>query len=270
MSGKLGCDIRITCVKKETNLKPGCAGAKVLKTIELGKENDRIIVMLHGANFVHSFGRQYALADRFHIIVPHIMGFGEEADRVFDTEICAAEIADFISELDQKVLLVGFSLGAQLAFKLISEHSELFYSAVIVSPWLNKTEASIKEAVKINEKQLISLKKKWLCNCIGLMNGLPGNARQEFVGWMQNVKAETIRNSVDNGISFESEPKFAYVHFPIVALAGEKEQKEVIDSVKKMAEMNPYCRYEIWKKATHNIPPVFAKEFNALISNLAR
>lgn len=256
--------------EKGNKLKIGVCGDTILKTIELGKENDSIIVMLHGANFVHSFGRQYALADRFHIIVPHIMGFGEDADRVFDTETCTAEIADFISGLDQKVLLVGFSLGAQLAFKLISEHSELFYSAVIVSPWLNKTEASIKEAVKINEKQLISLKKKWLCNCIGLMNGLPGNARQEFVGWMQNVKAETIRNSVDNGISFESEPKFAYVHFPIVALAGEKEQKEVIDSVKKMAEMNPYCRYEIWKKATHNIPPVFAKEFNALISNLAR
>ena len=256
--------------EKGNKLKIGVCGDTILKTIELGKENDSIIVMLHGANFVHSFGRQYALADRFHIIVPHIMGFGEEADRVFDTETCTAEIADFISGLDQKVLLVGFSLGAQLAFKLISEHSELFYSAVIVSPWLNKTEASIKEAVKINEKQLVSLKKKWLCNCIGLMNGLPRNARQEFVGWMQNVKAETIRNSVDNGISFESEPKFAYVHFPIVALAGEKEQKEVIDSVKKMAEMNPYCRYEIWKKATHNIPPVFAKEFNALISNLAR
>ena len=241
-----------------------------MKTIELGRENNSIIVMLHGANFVHSFGRQYPLADQFHIIVPHIMGFGEEADRVFDAEVCTNEIADFIAGFDQKVLLVGFSLGAQLAFKLISEHPELFYSAVLVSPWLNKTEASIREAIKINEKQLVSLKKKWLCNCIGIMNGLPGNARQEFVGWMQNVKVETIRNSVDNGISFESEPQFADVPFPVVALAGGKEQKEVIDSVKKMAEINPHCRYEIWEKAAHNIPPVFAKEFNSLLLNLAQ
>ena len=226
--------------------------------------------MLHGANFVHSFGKQYSLADRFHIIIPHIMGFGEEADRVFDTEVCTNEIADFISGLNKKVMLVGFSLGAQLAFKLISEHAELFYSAVIVSPWLNKTEVSIEKALKINEKQLVSLKKKWLCNCIGFMNGLPGGARQEFTLWMQNVKAETIRNSVDNGITFEGEPHFADVPFPIVALAGGKEQKEVIDSVKKMAGINPYCRYEIWEKAAHNIPPVFAKEFNALIINLAQ
>ena len=102
------------------------------------------------------------------------------------------------------------------------------------------------------------------------MNGLPREARREFIGWMQKVKAETIHNSVDNGITFESEPQFVNVPFPIIALAGEKEQKEIIDSVKKMAEMNPYCRYEIWKKAAHNIPPVFAKAFNALILNIAR
>ena len=241
-----------------------------MKTIEFGKENESIIVMLHGANFVHSFGRQYSLADRFHIIVPHIMGFGEEADRVFDAEVCTNEIADFIAGLDQKVLLIGFSLGAQLAFKLISEHSELFYSAIIVSPWLNKTEVSIKEALKKNEKQLVSLKKKWLCNCIGFMNGLPREARQEFVEWMQNVKLETIRKSVDNGITFESEQQFTNVSFLIIALAGEKEQKDVIDSVKRMAEINPYCRYELWEKAAHNIPPVFAKKFNDLILNQAR
>ena len=124
--------------------------------------------------------------------------------------------------------------------------------------------------MKKNEKQLVSLKKKWLCNCIGFMNGLPREARQEFVEWMQNVKLETIRKSVDNGITFESEPQFTNVSFPIIALAGEKEQKDVIDSVKRMAEINPYCRYELWEKAAHNIPPVFAKKFNDLILNLAR
>ena len=97
---------------------------------------------------------------------------------------------------------------------------------------------------------------------------LPGV--REFVEWMQNVKLETIRKSVDNGITFESEQQFTNVSFPIIALAGEKEQKDVIDSVKRMAEINPYCRYELWEKAAHNIPPVFAKKFNDLILNLAR
>jgi fructose-bisphosphate aldolase class 1 len=97
------------------------------------------------------------------------------------------------------------------------------------------------------------------------MNGLPSMQRKEFVEQMQKVKIETIQNSVDNGITFESVPSFVNVSVPIVVLAGGKEQKEVQDSVKKMSEINPNCRYEIWDKAAHNIPPVFAKRFNGLI-----
>ena len=59
-----------------------------MKIEELGKENERIIIMLHGANFVHSFGKQYPLADTYHIIVPHIMGYGDETGRIFETEAC--------------------------------------------------------------------------------------------------------------------------------------------------------------------------------------
>lgn len=240
-----------------------------MKIEEYGKENESIIVMLHGANFVHCYGRQYVLADRYRIIVPHIMGFGEEAGRTFETETCVKELADYIKGLGKRVLMVGFSLGAQLAFKLVSEHEELFYAAVIVSPWLNKDNSDISKIMQLNEKQFYSFKKKWLCGLIGMMNGLPPKQRKEFVEHMQNVKLDTIRNSVDNGISFSSVPSFADVSVPIIALAGEKEQREVTDSVKKMSELNSHCKYEIWEKAAHNIPPLFAKRFNEVICGIA-
>nr|MDE7288379.1 alpha/beta hydrolase [Oscillospiraceae bacterium] len=209
-----------------------------MKIEEYGKENKSTIVMLHGANFVHCYGRQYVLSDRYHIIVPHIMGFGDEAGRTFETEACIKEFAEYIKGLDKKVLLVGFSLGAQLAFKLVSEYEELFYAAIIVSPWLDKDETKVQEIMLINEKQYASFKKKWLCNLIGMMNGLPSKQRKEFVEQMQNVKLETIRNSVDNGISFSSAPSFSEVSVPIIALAGGKEQQDVRESVKKMSELN--------------------------------
>ena len=226
--------------------------------------------MLHGANFVHCFGRQYSLAEKYHVVVPHIMGFGNEAERAFDAEICIQELAAYIRSFENKVLLTGFSLGAQLAFKLISEHPELFYAAIIVSPWLNKEEPELSEVLRMNEKQFYSLKKKWLCNIIGMMNGLPLVQRKEFVRQMQQVKIETITNSVDNGITFDSVPGFENVDFPVIALAGGKEQQSVLDSVKRMAETNNNCRYEIWEKAAHNIPPVFSTRFNKLITETAR
>ena len=114
-------------------------------------------------------------------------------------------------------------------------------------------------------KQLTALKKKWLCSLIGMMNGLPSSKRKEFVKHMQLVKTETIQRAVNNGITLETLPKFSHISFPIVALAGSKEQAEIISSVKQIAELNPHCRYEIWEKARHNIPPVFASRFNRLI-----
>ncbi|MBQ8281044.1 MAG: alpha/beta fold hydrolase [Lachnospiraceae bacterium] len=239
-----------------------------MKVEEYGKGNKKTIVMLHGANFVHSFGRQYSLSKEYHIVVPHIMGFGENTERVFQTDECIKELVDYIKTLNKKVMLVGFSLGAQLAFKLVAEYEELFESAIIVSPWLIKEEPYLSKILEVNLKQLKQLKNKFICSLIGMMNGLPTKQRKEFVLQMQNVKEETIRNIVYNGITIESVPEFANVTIPVIALAGKKEQKEVHDGVRKMSEMSANCRYEIWDKAGHNIPPLYAKRFNELICSM--
>ncbi len=240
-----------------------------MKIEEFGKENEKIIVMLHGAYFVHTYGRQYPLAKDYHIIVPHIMGFGSETDRTFQADACIAELAEFIKCLNKKVMIVGFSLGAQLAFRLISEHEELFSCAIIVSPWLIKEEPFVSKITELNLKQNSRLKNKWICNFTAVMNGLiPAKIRKEFVEQCQNVTEETVRNMVYNGITLDSMPAFADVSIPILALAGEKEDPAIRDSVRKMAEINQNCRYEIWRKAAHNIPPMFAKKFNSLICSM--
>ena len=239
-----------------------------MKVEEYGKGNSKTIVMLHGANFVHTFGRQYSLSKKYHIVIPHIMGFGDNTDEIFTTDECVRELADYIKSINKKVMLVGFSLGAQLAFRLVAEYEELFESAIIVSPWLIKEESELAKADELNKKQFKQLQKKFLCRIIGTMNGLPPKACKEFVEQMQNVKEETIHNIVYNGITIESVPKFADVSIPVIALAGGKEQENILNSIKKMAEINKNCKFEIWDKAAHNIPPLFSKKFNELICSL--
>lgn len=250
--------------------KKGKGEAKMYCT-EYSRENKKTIVMLHGANFVHSFMKQYELADRYHLVIPHLMGFGIEADKTFDAEKQVAELAELISEMGQKVTLVGFSLGAQVGYKLAAEHPELFNGAVLVSPWLCKDKTSLEQVMKANEKQYASFKKKWLCSFIGKMNGLSKEQRAEFVEQMQKVSIDTIRNSVDNGITLDSVHGFGNVDFPVIALCGGKEQDIVKNSIKGMSEQNPaHCTYEIWEKASHNIPPLYAEKFNEVISKLAK
>ena len=230
-----------------------------------GNRNLPVIVMLHGAFLVDTFGRQYPLSDRYHMVVPHIRGFGRAARETFETEAAADELKEFISQYERPVYLIGFSLGAQLAFKLLSESPELFKKAILVSPFLTHKETVSDETLNENLKMLRSMKNKFTCNMIGLMNGLPGQARAEFVEAMQLVSEETVRNCVDNGISFDTVGGFSACDVPVLALAGGKEPAGVKDSVIELAEMNAHCRYQIWDNAKHNIPPVFAKRFNETI-----
>ncbi len=239
-----------------------------MKIEEYGIGNEKMIVMLHGAFFVHSFGRQYPLSKEYHIIVPHIMGFGDNTEKAFQSEECIKELYEFVKSLNKKVMLIGFSLGAQLAYKLVSEHEELFDSAIIVSPWLIKDERTLPNILEMNKKQFKSLQNKFKCGLIGFMNGLPPKVCKEFVSQMQNVKEETIQNIVYNGITIESISEFKNITIPILALAGEKEEIAVQDSIKKMSEINNNCKFEIWRKAGHNIPPMFAKRFNQLIRSV--
>lgn len=235
---------------------------------EFGKEHEKTIVMLHSANYVHVFAKQYCLADEYHIIVPHLMGYGDETDKTFNTDEQIKALTEFISSLGKKVALVGFSLGAQVGFRLLAEHPELFTCAVLVSPWLIKDRETLDKVVAANEKQLASFKKKWLCGLIARMNGFTKEQRISFVEQMQKVTPETVRNAVDNGITLESVSGFDKVEVPILALAGAKEQDFVRDSVKKLSEINKNCASEIWEKAAHNIPPMFAKQFNERIRRI--
>lgn len=232
---------------------------------QYGNAQNPTIVFLHGAFFVHAFGRQYPLADRFHLVVPHLMGFGDEARRTFNAEQEIDELTTFIRGLGTKVTLVGFSLGAQLAVKLVAQHEDLFNGAIIVSPWLIKEEPGLTHAYRQNLKQLKQLKNRFTCTVIGFMNGLPKDRRKEFVEQMQHVSEKTVERTVYNDITLDTVAGFAHVTIPVIALAGEKEQPEIIDSVKALKRLNDRCAIEIWPKAAHNIPPLFAKEFNALL-----
>lgn len=233
---------------------------------EYGDKSRPTIVMIHGMNFVHTFARQYVLSDRYHIVVPHITGYGNEAETIFITQKAVSDIIEIIRNQNEKVILIGFSLGAQLGLRIVTEIPELIKGAVLVSPWLIKDKDSIQFITEMNEKPFHLLQKhKGICKIFGMMNGLSKNQRKEFSEQMKKVQLETIRNSVNNGIELTTLPKFKEISIPILAIAGEKEQDVMKQSVKQMAASNPNCKCEIWNKAAHNVPSLFAKRFNERI-----
>lgn len=121
-----------------------------------------------------------------------------------------------------------------------------------------------------NLKMLAQLKNRMVCQMIGLVSGMPKEARREMTEAMQRISEQTVRNCVDNGITLRENGPFDGCPVPVLALAGEKEPEAIRRSVETMAAKGAACRCEIWPGAKHNIPMAFAKKLTQTIDAFFR
>ena len=216
-------------------------------TEEYGKENKKIIVMLHGLYDVHSFRKQYELSKKYKIVIPHLMGFGKNAGKnIFNTEKQVKDLYDIVKSFDSKVTLVGFSLGAEIAFKLLCEHKELFNSVILISPWLIKDDKKFLQEIKISAlKGLNFIKKRWLCYIMCFISRIPRFYIKDFVNQIHNI------------------------NIPVLTIVGEKELSVIKDSAEMLKKINnEYCKIVCVKNAGHNIPTKFSKQLNMILDSV--
>ena len=232
---------------------------------EYGKGNKEIIVFLHPYGNVHGFREQYCLEDRYHIFVPHLLGFGNSVDKIFEINEQISQLAELIGGLNQKIFLCGFSLGAIVAFKLISDHPDLFKKAILVSPYLLGDKNLLKGQTEEALRGLKIMQNRLLGPVVAALSGVPRNIRKGFVDQMRNMKKETIVNAMNNGVCFDTVKGFPDAAFQIVVVVGGKEHDVVKESAKKLCALNSNCSYVEYEEAAHNVPTKFSDQFNSLI-----
>lgn len=104
---------------------------------EYGNSEKETIVFLHGAALTDTFSNQYIFKQDYHLVVPHLYGSGREVEERYEPQKTIAALVDLIRSLNKKpVILVGHSLGGELAVALVSQYQELFERAVFLSPWV--------------------------------------------------------------------------------------------------------------------------------------
>ncbi len=231
-----------------------------------GDELNPIILCLHGEGNVHCFSKQCEhLSRNYCVIVPHLPGYGRNEVKTFTTVEALTELVEFIPSLGKKVTLVGFSLGAQLAYVMACKAPQLFNGVIMISPWLLKDPADVEKAMKqASDNEKLS-KNKLLVGFNALAMGLDKGEREENAEFAQNVSMTTILNSIDNGIKFEDFPSYNSVEIPMLALCGIKEGLEIRKTVRTLSMQNPRCAYDMWDGAAHNIPFKSASRLNKVV-----
>lgn len=231
---------------------------------EYGNKENQTLVMLHGVFFVDTFSKQYQLSEKYHIVVPHITGFGEEANNTFDVDIAMKDIVEICKKFGD-VILIGFSLGAQLTFKVVSENPDLFKGAILISPWLVNKENISEKIMGGSLKMLDNMQTDPDIDAMGMFSEMTKEQIEDLVSQMQDVSEDTVRNSVDNNISLKTVSGFEDLNIPTMVIVGGKEGHVMTTSAEKLCALNENCKkYEI-KRAKHNIPQSFSVELNGLI-----
>ena len=108
-----------------------------MKTVEFGKLNKDVMILLHGGGLSWWNYRETAelLKNRFHIVIPILDGHSG-SDRSFTSiENNAKEIISYIDKkFDGHILLAGgLSLGGQVLVEMLSQRKSICEYAVIES-----------------------------------------------------------------------------------------------------------------------------------------
>ena len=232
-----------------------------------GEEKNPVLVLLHGAAALDTFANQYdLLAEHFRVLVPHLPGAGEAAAEAYNPQAMADAVAAWIASLNVgKVLVMGHSVGAELAVKLVSEHEELFSRAVFLSPWLLASSGSVKlytgmarmsySAVK-NERLLRMQAKYW--------NLTPAQA-DRMVAYSLKIPLETYVSFFSKRIQLGELSGYPAVSIPMLAMCARGDSGETKASVRALGDKNTNCLTVIFPQGSHDFVLRCANLLNPLL-----
>lgn len=222
---------------------------------EYGDRRNHTIVMLHGAGFTQSFFNQYYLCRKYHIVVPHNLGNGMEWKRLYSLNKSVEETIRFIKSLNKnKISIVGFCLGAQLIIPILCREENLIDKAVMVSPWVYKSEKYLKKVIKVYKIKYPLLKVKFISRIHGKFLGLPKDINKRYAKQGSLVSKSNLIEMVNDGVYINKYKEFEEVNIPMLAVCGGKESNDLIISVKYLEKINPNCKAMILDKFNHDIP----------------
>lgn len=219
-----------------------------------GEAKNPLLVLLHGAAALDTFAHQYGmLAERFHVLVPHLPGAGEAAAQAYDPQETCDALAVWIASLNAgKALVMGHSIGAQLAVKLVSEHESLFSRAVFLSPWLSGGDAAARVYASMARLTYGAVKRASLLRMQAKYWGLTSEQAERLVAYSPRITKETFVGFYANRIYLKDLTGFPSVKIPMLAMCARGETAEMKASVRQLGEQNTNCLTVIFPQGSHD------------------
>lgn len=240
-------------------------GGTMLFCDEYGNRKNPTILLLHGAGALDTFCHQYFLSKKYHLLVPHLHGAGKSADMVYQPEILKQELLFWMDSLHKdKIGVIGHSLGAQMAIRLVCDHPERFYFAIFLSAWINPADAGIKMYCSMAKAATDLLHWKWLVRLQGKYWGYTCEQTDNLVNDSRRITPQIYRSFFENTLDLETLPHYPDIPVAMLAICGSREAKSMKTSLARLAR-NPHCTAMVLPKAGHDFPMRNSAQLNPVV-----
>ena len=219
-----------------------------------GEAQNPTLILLHGAAALDTFANQYtALSAHFHVLVPHLPGAGEAVAEPYVPQTTADSLAAWIDSLGVgKVLVMGHSVGAEIAVKLVSEHASLFSRAVFLSPWLNASAGSAKFYACMARMSYGAIKNASLLRMQAKYWNYSEAQTARMVEYSPKIPLDTYVSFFEQRIHLSELSSYASVGIPMLAMCARGDTAETKSSVRSLGEQNTNCLTVIFPQGSHD------------------
>lgn len=206
----------------------------------------RPVVMLHGGNVANwMWEPQVAdLTDRL-VLTPDLPGFGE---RVHEDWPGLDAVADDIVArvtghgVDGPFDLVGLSLGAVTALRVLARHPGRVRSVFLTGAQLERPGPKLRLAARL---QLAFWRARWFWRAQAAAFRLPEDSRERYVEHGLSVRRETASAMLADVYAGGVPTGVGDYAGPLLAIAGEKDDRTVRRSLLALARAAPQAQVRI-------------------------
>lgn len=240
-----------------------------MKVVEVGQENQDVIVLLHGGGF--SWWQYQAqmdlLCENYHVVLPILDGHaGSDADFT-SIEDNAKRLLDYIDKTygGSVFLIAGLSLGGQILLEMLALRKNICQYAIVESAAIIPDKLTAGLVAPLFSMSFPLIKKKWFAKMQFCYLGIRADLFEHYYG-------DTVKLSKQNLIAFIKASSLYQVKknlknslARVRIIVGEKETKKMHASARYLHDLLPDSRLEIKAGLAHgqyaiNQPDLYVKE----------
>lgn len=237
-----------------------------MKIIEYGKENPKVIILLHGGGLSWWNYREEAelLQNDYHVILPILDGHAESDTNFISIEENAREIIRYIDEnYGGSVLLIGgLSLGGQILVEMLSLRYSICEIAIIESALvlpMKMTHYLVEPMINISYGLITQ---KWFSKIQFKALKIKRELYDEYYRDTCRITKENMCSFLEANSRYLVKSEICNTKAKVFIVVGQKEQTKMIRSAKKLNKLIPNSVLEIQTGMYHGEYSInYAKEY---------